>query len=741
MIYASVIVNISHENLDKTYEYAIPKEWEADAVIGAQVLIPFGAGNRQIKGFILGLSDEPEFDPAKIKPICRVITEGMVLESHFIKLAAWIREQYGSTMNDALRAVLPVKKVVKEQEKKYIHLAVERQKLFLYMEECERKHYKARLRLLTALEEQPVITYQEAVQEWKTGRDAIRKMEDMGIITISRERTYRNPVKETVREERRVCLTPRQQEIAEEIIQDYQNGERNVSFIHGVTGSGKTEVYMAVMEQVIASGKQVIFLIPEIALTVQMVERFYQRFGSQVSVLHSRLSDGERYDQYTRAKQGKIDIMIGPRSALFTPFENLGMIVMDEEHEPSYKSEAMPKYHAREVAIERARMCDASVILGSATPSMESYYKAKQGEYKLYTLTERVNGNPLPAVSVVDLREELKKRNFSIFSRELKADMENCLKKNQQILLFINRRGYAGFISCRSCGHVRKCPHCEVALTEHNNGKLMCHYCGYEEAKPRVCPVCGSQYIASFGTGTQKVEEYARKEFPNARILRMDKDTTARKGAYEKIIKAFENHEADILIGTQMIVKGHDFGNVTLVGALAADLSLYANDYCSAERTFQLLSQAAGRAGRRQIQGKMVIQTYNPEHYSIEMAKEQDYEGFYQKELLYRQMLQYPPVGQLLAILLSSKEEKKTKQAADLLAGAAKEHIEEGSVMGPAKAYLFRLNDCFRQVIYVKADTKETLIEDKNFLEGFIHYSQYFKQVNVYFDFNPMTGY
>ena len=319
--------------------------------------------------------------------------------------------------------------------------------------------------------------------------------------------------------------------------------------------------------------------------------------------------------------------------------------------------------------------------------------------------------------------------------------MEACLEKRQQILLFINRRGYAGFISCRSCGYVKKCPHCDVALTEHNNGMLMCHYCGHEERKPNVCPACGSKYIASFGTGTQKVEEYARKEFPNARILRMDKDTTARKGAYEQIIKAFENHEADILIGTQMIVKGHDFGNVTLVGALAADLSLYANDYSSAERTFQLLSQAAGRAGRRNVPGKMVIQTYNPEHYSIEMAKEQDYVGFYHKEILYRKMLQYPPVGHLLAILISSKEEQRTKQAAELLAGAAKETVTQAKVIGPANAYLFRLNDCFRQVVYLKADQKEILVEGKDFLEGFIDYSEYFKQVNVYFDFNPMTGY
>ena len=741
MKYARVIVNISHENLDKTYEYAIPEEWEDKCIVGVQVVIPFGGGNRQIKGFVLEITDSPEFDPLKIKPIIGVITDGTVLECHFIQLAVWIKEQYGSTLNDALRAVLPVKKKMKEQEKRYLHLAVEREKLFRYMEECEQKNHKARLRLATALEEQDIIEYGVAIKEYNVSRDAINKLNELGILYISNKKTYRNPIKDHIVEEHSVTLTSAQQQVVDAIWEEYKQGISNTYLLHGVTGSGKTEVYMEIMEKVISTGKQVIFLIPEIALTVQMTERFYKRFGNRVSVLHSRLSDGERSDQYQRAQKGEIDIMIGPRSALFTPFEKIGMIVMDEEHETSYKSENAPKYHTREVAIQRAKMCGASILLGSATPSVESFYKARLGEYQLFTLKERVNGSKMPSISVVDLREELKKRNYSIFSRELKQKIEHCLQEKKQVLLFINRRGYAGFISCRACGHVMKCPHCDVALTEHNNGKLLCHYCGYEVPKPRVCPACTSKYIAAFGTGTQKVEEFVKKEFPNARVLRMDRDTTSRKGDYERILHAFEGQRADILIGTQMIVKGHDFSNVALVGAVAADLSLYANDYCSAERTFQLLYQAAGRAGRRSEPGEMIIQTYNPEHYSIEMVKEQNYEGFYEKEILYRTMLKYPPAGFLLVILLVSKDEKRTEQAALLLSEAAKEKLGKEKVVGPANASIYRISDQFRKVFYLKEESKEKLLDCKNLLEQFSKHSDYLKQVNVYYDLNPMTGY
>lgn len=741
MSYASVIVNISHENLDKVYEYEIPKEWESSAKIGAQVLIPFGAGNKERKGFILDIAETSEYDPAKIKPLKSILTDGMVLESHFIQLAAWIRQQYGATMNDALRAVLPVKKNMKEREKKFLHLATSREQLACYMEECERKHYRARLRLAQVLEECTSIEMGIAIKEYKVSRDAIKALEELGILRISKEKSYRNPVESHITEEYKITLTNQQQNIADSIWNEYASGERSVYLLHGVTGSGKTEVYMEVMERVIDAGYQVIFLIPEIALTVPMVERFYKRFGDRISVLHSKLSEGERSDQYNRARNGEIDIMIGPRSALFTPFEKLGLIVMDEEHEPSFQSENLPKYHARDVAIKRADMCHASVILGSATPSVESYYHAKQGTYKLFSLPERIGDSQLPKVTVVDLREELKAHNRSIFSRYLAERIRECLEQKKQVLLFINRRGYAGFVSCRACGHVMKCPHCDVSLTEHNNGKLMCHYCGFEQTKPPVCPVCGSKYLAAFGIGTQKVEEYVRKEFPEAKTLRMDSDTTGRKGQYERILNTFTSGNADILIGTQMVAKGHDFSNVALVGAVAADMSLYFNDFRSAERTFQLLSQAGGRAGRRKEAGELVIQTYDPTHYSIEMTRQHNYEGFYENELAYRSLLCYPPKGHILAILIVSKNLEKVDMAATLCCGAAREQAEHMNIIGPANATIFKINDYFRKVIYIKAQKKEELAEMKEFLEGYTRYSQYFQQVNVYYDVDPMNGY
>ena len=741
MSYARVIVNISHENLDKFYEYEIPKEWEETIQVGSQVLIPFGAGNKLIKGFVLGITEGSQFDPAKIKPLKEVLQDGMVLESQFIQLAAWIRNRYGATMNDALRAVLPVKRKMKEKEVRYLHLQASMERMERFRAECERKKYKARLLLAETLMDCPEIEIGDAIKNYGVSREAIKAFEQMGILSISSERTYRNPVETRVCEERKVTLTESQKTIVEDIWKEYEDGVRNTYLIHGVTGSGKTEVYMELMERVVREGKQVIFLIPEIALTVPMVERFYQRFGDSISVLHSKLSDGERSDQYERAKNGEISIMIGPRSALFTPFSNIGLIILDEEHEPSFVNENQPKYHAREVAIYRAEMCGASVVLGSATPSLESYYAAKQGIYKLYELKERVGDSQLPNVTVIDLREELKARNRSIFSRYLSQRINECLEQKKQILLFINRRGYAGFISCRACGHVLKCPHCDVSLTEHNNGKLMCHYCGYEVVKPSVCPGCGSKYIGSFGVGTQKVEEMARKEFPNARILRMDGDTVSKKGEYEKILNQFNAGFADILIGTQMVAKGHDFENVSLVGAMAADLSLHMNDFRSAERTFQLLSQAGGRAGRRKKQGEFIIQTYDPKHYSIEMTKDADYQGFYEKEMAYRGLLNYPPLGHVLAIMVSSKYQERPDRTARLLALALKDKFPQIQLIGPVNATIYKLNDRYRKVMYLKSADLEQLIEGKNFLEEYIHFSEQFKYVTVSFDMDPMNGY
>ena len=542
-----------------------------------------------------------------------------------------------------------------------------------------------------------------------------------------------------------ITYTPEQQQVISRFRQDYEQGIRQTYLIHGVTGSGKTEVYMEMIRTIVEQGKQAIVLIPEIALTYQTVMRFYRRFGDRVSIMNSRLSAGERYDQMMRAKAGQVDVMIGPRSALFTPFPNLGLIVIDEEHEPTYKSEQTPRYHARETAIRRAEMEDASVVLGSATPSMEAMYRARRGEYVLFEMKNRSRMQQMARVYTVDMREELKNGNRSILSVKLRELMEDRLGKGEQIMLFLNRRGYSGFVSCRECGHVVKCPHCDVSLSVHRDGKMRCHYCGYEQPKITACPECGSHYIGEFRAGTQQIEEIVHEIFPRARVLRMDMDTTRRKDSHEKILSAFANEEADVLVGTQMIVKGHDFPNVTLVGVLAADMSLYTGDYRSGERTFQLLTQAAGRAGRGERPGEAVIQTYDPSHYAIETAAAQDYEAFYEEEIRYRELMGYPPAEQLLAVLISGGDEALLEKGCYYL----KEYIlrvirkispEEtaAGVIGPASPGIDKIKDVYRRVIYIKAEKYETLTGIKDRVEQYIEINSGFDNMRIQFDFNPM---
>jgi len=743
--YADIIIDISHESLDKTYQYAIPDELSSLAVIGAPVLVPFGKGNRLINGYIVGLSTEPKISLDKIKPISSVVEGAPVIESHLIYLAYWIKETFGGTMNDALKTVMPVKKAVRIKEQRNIIRIKPIDELRQIYEEQLKKNSKARVRVLEALLTDNELDYDKTIKTLNIGSPVINWLIDNDIIRIESKQIYRNPIDKKSSTRTPIRLNDEQQAIVENIIKDYNEGKRYTYLIHGITGSGKTEVYMDVISEVIAAGKQVIVLIPEIALTYQTVNRFYDRFGERISILNSRMSDGERYDQSLRAKKGEIDIMIGPRSALFTPFKNLGLIIVDEEHEGSYKSETTPKYHAVEVAIKRAELTGAFVVLGSATPSLESYRKCSLGEYKLYTLTKRAKEASPPKVWIVDLREELKQKNRSIFSRKLKELMEERLSKQEQIMLFINRRGFSGFVSCRSCGHVMRCSHCDISLTSHVNNKLLCHYCGHEEQMPRTCPSCGSKYIAAFGTGTQKVEELVKREFPWARVLRMDTDTTKNKGGHQKILSAFANHKADILVGTQMIVKGHDFPLVSLVGIIAADLSLYAGDFRASERTFQLLSQAAGRAGRDAIPGEVVIQTYHPDHYSIITAAEGDYEEFYEQEMLYRRLMQYPPAAHILLLLVTSKEEDKADKAVVHVAEALKEYIRTNEIasqiIGPAPAGLAKAKDIYRRVIYIKDENYDILVGLKNYLEGYFNYSGQFTGCGLQFDFNPMSSY
>ena len=742
-MYADVIIDIMHEKVDKIFQYEIPEHLEALLRVGMEVVVPFGKGNRTTNGYIVGFSQNCDYDASKMKQIIAPVEKSVAAESHLVALAAWMKEHYGGTMIQALKTVLPIKKEEQAKEQRMIRRIISeeegRKKLELYLH----KNQKARARLMAALLDDAEIEYTLISKKLNITLSVVKAMEEQGVLEIRSRQVYRNPVKEQKLEEKKIIYTEEQEAAIQTFCQDYQEKRYGTYLLYGVTGSGKTEVYMEMIQTVVDSGRQAIVLIPEIALTYQTVMRFYRRFGDRVSIMNSRLSAGERYDQMMRAKEGKIDVMIGPRSALFTPFPDLGLIVIDEEHESAYKSEQVPRYHARETAIARAQMEQASVVLGSATPSMEAFYRCDQGEYKRLTLKKRTAESQLPTVYITDMREELKNGNKSILSDRLRELISQRLEAGQQIMLFLNRRGYAGFLSCRACGYVVKCPHCDVSLSAHKNGKMICHYCGYEEPAVNICPVCGSRHIGGFRAGTQQVEELVKKEFPQARVLRMDLDTTRSKEGHEKILSAFANEEADILIGTQMIVKGHDFPNVTLVGILAADMSLYADDFRCAERTFELLTQAAGRAGRGSSPGEVVIQTYSPDHYSIQTAAAQDYEQFYEEEMNYRQLMGYPPAEQMLAVLVSGEDEQMLETGMHYL----KEYMSRLAktraiqIVGPTSPYVGKIKDIYRRMLYIKAESYEVLVDVKDRTEQYVELNRGFAKMKIQFDFNPVNGF
>ena len=739
-MFADIIIDIQHEKLDKIFQYRIPESLEGKLGPGMEVLVPFGKGNRQTKGYVTGLSETCDYDLSKVKEVAGISEKGVEIEAKLIALAAWMKENYGGTMLQSLKTVLPIRQKENAKVKKRLRLLLDKEtgkrQLHYYLE----KNQKARARLMAALLDDAELEYELVTKKLNITASVIRALEEQGVLCVETEQVYRNPVKQTVKEIYKLSYTQEQEQIIRRFKRDYEAGLRKTYLIHGVTGSGKTEVYMEMIRTVVDMGKQASVLIPEIALTYQTVMRFYRRFGDRVSIMNSRLSAGERYDQMMRAKDGEVDVMIGPRSALFTPFPDLGLIVIDEEHESTYKSEQTPRYHARETAVRRAQAEGAGVVLGSATPSMEAMYRAKKGEYVLCQMKNRSRMQQLADVYTVDLREELKSGNRSILSRKLTELMRDRLDKQEQIMLFLNRRGYSGFLSCRECGHVIKCPHCNVSLAVHRDGKMRCHYCGYTQPRVKKCPECGSSHIGEFRAGTQQVEDIVRDTFPSARVLRMDMDTTRQKDAHEKILSAFANEEADILVGTQMIVKGHDFPNVTLVGVLAADMSLYTDDYRSGERTFQLLTQAAGRAGRGGQKGEAVIQTYSPEHYAVVAAAAQDYEAFYEEEMRYRELMGYPPAENLLALFVSCENENMLEKGCHYL----KEYIlrvkgkRRADVIGPASPGIDKIKDVYRRVIYVKSADYDSLIVIKDRVEQYIEINSGFDKMRIQFDFNPL---
>ncbi|MBF2413041.1 primosomal protein N' [Listeria welshimeri] len=755
---AKVIVDVPAMQVDRPFDYFIPEDLEELIRPGMRVSVPFG--NRKIQGFVTSL-EEKEENP-KLKGIDGVMDLAPVLNEELMELGDWLAEDTLSFRVSAYQAMLPAALRAK-YEKYFLRLDDENEELEQLFEGYETLDWKVaeargllkqigkwvregsvevvyqvknkitnkKVRVVSCLkspyqlteiiEDMPknakaqsrVLAFFQAfegseilVSELKkqagTTDTTIKKLADLNILTIQEKIISRDPYQNHQFEKSEsLQLLPDQQTACWKIT---AATEQETFLIHGVTGSGKTEIYLQTIEAKLKEGKEAIVLVPEISLTPQMVERFKSRFGSEVAVLHSALSSGEKYDEWRKIERKEARVVVGARSAVFAPLENLGIIIIDEEHEASYKQEDNPRYHARDVAIWRANKYQCPVVLGSATPSLESFARAKKGVYTLIELPSRVNDRAMPEVSVVDMREELRKENRTEFSTELLEKIKDRIAKKEQTVLMLNRRGYSSFVMCRDCGYVVECPNCDISLTYHQSSNQMkCHYCGHEERVPQKCPSCEGEHIRYFGTGTQKVEESLTKLIPEARVIRMDVDTTRTKGAHEKLLKSFRNHEADILLGTQMIAKGLDFPDITLVGVLNADTMLHLPDFRASERTFQLLTQVSGRAGRHERTGEVVVQSYNPEHYSIEFAKKHDFIGFYNHEMQLRKMGSYPPFYYLTMINVSDENEMKAIRTIQEMAQFLRGKLgPDAVVLGPVPSTITRIKNKYRYQCIIK---------------------------------------
>lgn len=695
-LYAEVIINSEALEIDRPFTYKVPEEFNNEIKIGQIVKVPFGKGNKTSEGFILNLKNDDNIK-FKTKNIAAILVKDPVIDEDDINLIEFLREKTLCKYIDAFRLLIPVgiMKGAKAKKKKVIVLKNEDlsniknpdgyKKIVEFFKTNSGKYTKS-----------------ELINEHSISQYKLNKLIENEVLSIEEESVFRYNDR-VYNKDSAKTLTIEQ----ENIIREYINSDDKMFLLKGVTGSGKTEVYMKLVERVLLEGKSAIILVPEIALTPQMIERFKGRFGVNVALFHSKLSDGERFDEWFRVKEGKSKVIVGARSAIFLPAKNLGLIIIDEEHENTYKSEQNPKYQTKEVAEYLSELKGCKVILGSATPSIETYYRALTGEMKLLELNSRVDNKAMPPMKVIDMRNELKGGNKSLFSRELFIAIQERLKRKEQIILFLNRRGFSTFVSCRSCGYVFKCNECDISMTYHKNGLLICHYCGKTKREPRECPKCHSKYVKFFGAGTQRVEEEVKKYFNNAGILRMDVDTTRDKHSYERIYNTFKNGEADILIGTQMVSKGLDFKNVTLVGILAADMSINIPDYRAAERTFQIITQVAGRAGRGDKQGEVLIQTYTPQHYSLQYAVNYDYEGFYEKEFTVRAMMKYPPFGKLLLINGTSKKEELLKNFMHKITMMIKPLVEnclDIEILGPIPCMISKLKENYRWQIVIKGE-------------------------------------
>lgn len=726
--FAEIIINSDALQIDKPFTYKV-KEEENDLIqVGHRVLVPFGNGNKKVEGFVIGLKCELGGDIKRIKKVIEILDKDPILSRDDLKLIDFMRESYLCKYIDAIRTIIPVGLLSGLKDKK--------KKVIVFKKELDGKLSKREnyIKLMeTIINNDGVFTKSEIINEYKFSTYTINKLIEEGFLEIEEKVSYRFNNREYSKDERKI-LNEEQNFALNKIL----NSKGRGYLLKGVTGSGKTEVYMNLVEEVLKKGKSAIVLVPEISLTPQMIERFKGRFGKAVALYHSKLSTGERFDEWYRLRRGDAKLVIGARSALFLPLKDLGLIIVDEEHENTYKSDNNPKYDTREIVEFLSDIKNCKYVLGSATPSISSYYKSLKGEVELIEIKNRVDNIKLPEMTTVDMREELKAGNTSLISRKLESEIIETLNRKEQIILFLNRRGFSTFVSCRSCGYVFKCQDCDTSMTYHKNGYLICHYCGKAQKEVKICPKCSSKYVKFFGAGTERVETEIKNKFPKAKVLRMDVDTTRTKGSHEIIYNSFKNEEADILIGTQMIAKGLDFKNVTLVGVLAADISLNIPDYRSGERTFQIITQVAGRSGRGDKAGKVIIQSYTPDNRILQYALDNNYEGLYEEEMQLRKIMNNPPFSDIFVINAISKDEESLK--AFMKEARTKLELilvnKELSILGPVPCIINRIKENYRWQIIIKGKINKVL---RSKIKDILYqlYKNVYNEIRVNLDMNP----
>ena len=717
---AQVIINSNVKNLNRIFDYNVPSEMQGTICVGDRVLVPFGNKKTYEEGLIVGLKENTQY---KVKDIAK-IQEGIKLTEENIDLAKLMARRYFCNISDCIKLMLPpgtlnknIDSRVKDKTLNFVYLKKDIEEIEEDIENRVIKSEKQK-RVLNFLIQNEGIQTTELEIITDTTNSVLKALEKKEYIEIIEEKVERNPfLNKDIKHTKKLKLTEEQQNAFNKIDETINNNENKEFLLYGVTGSGKTEIYLQLIEKIIQKNKTAIVLVPEISLTPQMVERFIARFGQEkIAVLHSKLSIGERYDQWNKIKNGECKIVIGARSAIFAPIQNLGLIIIDEEHDSSYKSETNPRYNAKELAGYMAKKNNIPLVLGSATPDISTYYKAENNKIEMLKLTKRANESNLPKVDVIDLREELANGNRSILSRKLYEEIEKNLKDKKQTILFLNRRGYSTFVMCRDCGYTVKCKNCNITMTYHiKTNKLKCHYCGHEEKNLTECPECHSKNIKYFGTGTQRLEVDINKIFPVATTIRMDIDTVTRKNSHEEILNKFKNDNIDILIGTQMVVKGHHFPNVTLVGVIAADSSLYIEDYRANERTFQILTQVAGRAGREKLPGRVIIQTYNPDNFAIECSKKQNYDEFYETEIELRKQLKYPPFCDIISIGLTDTDNNKIKNVSEKLYNNISRTIKnekmDFNIYKPLPCPIDKIKNKYRWRIILKGKLNNKIID------------------------------